>query len=142
MDIYGYKQYVYKQLKEHAIDNKLETIERDINMGRTPENIEMIMNSIDRQMTRIVIKAEKTCSSKHHESEWSIELHRHSILCKYWLTARKGMNSGYQALFRTRELYKQLSTEQQEGVKKTLAIVADEQYVARESHRCIDYKKS
>jgi hypothetical protein len=28
-DIYGYKQYVYKRMKEHSIDKKLDVIERE-----------------------------------------------------------------------------------------------------------------
>jgi hypothetical protein len=54
------------------------------------------------------------------------------------------MNNRYQTLLRTRELYNQLSEEQKEGVKRTLANVSVEQYpgvVARKSQRCIDYKK-
>jgi hypothetical protein len=104
----------------------------------------MRLNSIDCQMTRIVIAAEKIYSLRQHESEWSIELHKHSILCKYWLTARKGMNSGYQTLLRTRDLYNQLSEEQKEGVKESLANISDKQYpgvVARETQRCINNKE-
>jgi hypothetical protein len=77
-------------MKEHSFDKKLGKIEQVISMGAKPTDLELRLNSIDRQMTRIVTKAEKMCSSKHHESEWLIELHRHSILCKYWLTSRKG----------------------------------------------------
>jgi hypothetical protein len=57
---------------------------------------------------------------------------------------KKGMNSGYQTLLRTRELYNLLSEEQNDGVKKSSANITDKQYpgvVARETQRCIDNKK-
>jgi hypothetical protein len=104
--------------------------------------LEARLNSIDCQKTRTVTTAEQKYSSIHHKSEWSIELHQHSILCKYWLTSKKGMNSGYQTAFKTKEPYNQLTKEQ--GVQRLLTNINDDMYpsiVSREVQRCVDYKK-
>jgi hypothetical protein len=139
-DIYAYKQYIHEKVKEHRINTKLEAVEQMLAERKIPKDLEARLNSIDQQITT----AEGKFSSRHHESEWSIELHQHSILCKYWLTSIKGMSSGYQTAYRTKELYNLLTKEQQEGVKRLLINATEETYpniVAREAQRCVDYKR-
>jgi hypothetical protein len=118
----------HKKLKEQLIYTKLEEIEQELKLGFISKELERRINSINKRTMRIVTTAENECSSRHHESEWSIELHQHWILSWYWLTVKKGMTSRYQTALTCKELYHQLTKEQQVVVKHSLQNVTEEQF--------------
>jgi hypothetical protein len=118
----------HKKLKEQLIYTKLEEIEQELKLGFISKELERRINSINKRTMRIVTTAENECSSRHHESEWSIELHQYLILSWYWLTVKKGMTSRYQTALTCKELYHQLTKEQQVVVKHSLQNVTEEQF--------------
>ena len=50
---------------------------------QTPDEVALLANSIDRQITRALLSAEKNCK-KHKLEPWSEELHFASLHVKYW----------------------------------------------------------
>jgi hypothetical protein len=120
MDIFTFKKTVDGGFHEHLIYLKVEKIEQEIQSGKIPNDLEAQLNSIDKQVTRITLAAEKKCASSHHESEWSIELHQHSILCKYWTIVNKGEKSAYKTSFRAAQLYRLLMEHQALQIKNAL----------------------
>jgi hypothetical protein len=68
---------------------------------------------VDKQVTKIVLKAEKENSSLHHDNAWPIALHQQSLSCRYWSVIKRGMMNGRQTHRQTTRLYHQMNKENQ-----------------------------
>jgi hypothetical protein len=76
--IYHCKQHIHKQFLIHHIYERASEIQRLYKEGPiTPEFREKI-NRLDKQITEIILSAEKSQVPREHESDWSIAIHHQS----------------------------------------------------------------
>jgi hypothetical protein len=89
LDIYNYKKYIDEKFREHKIYAKSQQLQQLI-LYESKERAEHIINNLDKFITTTMLRAEKKCCRTRHETDWSVELHVTSLLCKYWLKIIKG----------------------------------------------------
>jgi hypothetical protein len=75
---------------------------------RYQKNFEVELNALDRQVTEMMLSAEKHVCPRQHENWWSLEIHYQSVICNYWITREKGhrnhIDNSNQAFERLRAL--------------------------------------
>jgi hypothetical protein len=144
-DVYKYKQEVHNEFVKRRIYTKVEKIHRmSYEDGHCSEQIEMMVNAVDKLVTDIVLKAEKNTTSKYYKSEWSIALHRQALVCRYWSTIKHGMKNGRRTDRQTSKLYRQMDEENQkylDSIFEDSSAFQTSQIVTRELKRNIEIKR-
>jgi stress response protein SCP2 len=80
--IYRYKQYIHNQFVIH------QRYERANEIYSQAEGGKVKLNRLDKQITEILLAAERYQCSKQQETEWSVAIHHQAQLCKYWALLR------------------------------------------------------
>jgi hypothetical protein len=81
-------------------------------------SLERKKNTLDKQITEIVLAAEKSQCPKQHESDWSLTLHHQSLLRKYWSLTVKGTKNKIDTSRQANELFAQLPQEAQTEIQR------------------------
>jgi hypothetical protein len=114
--IYKYKNYIHRQFIRHRIYDRAAELKRLSDKGPvTPELIRQI-NNLDKQITEIILAAEKSQCLHKQETDWSITIHQQLLLCKYWAKVYKRVKDRFDTSKQSMELFSQLSDTQQQAI--------------------------
>ena len=80
----------------------------------------MKLNQLDKQVTEIMLAAEKKNCSRRHESEWSLELHITSLMCKYWTKQFKGLINGILVTEQIKTIWHRLPVEKKNEINSKI----------------------
>jgi hypothetical protein len=105
--LYAYKRALDKYFQEHRIYERAEEHFVAMFLPKLPELFERNINALDKQVTEICLKVEREQCLKRHETDWSIQIHHQSLICKYWITRNKGVRC---IINNAQQAYKRLST--------------------------------
>jgi hypothetical protein len=114
--IYRYKQYIHKQFQIHRIYKQAEEIKKQAENGKTTIELIQRLNNLDKQITEIMLAAEKSQCPKRLETEWSVTIHEQAQLCKYWAIVEKGILNTIDTSKQSREVFIHLSQEIQQEI--------------------------
>jgi hypothetical protein len=84
--IIKYQNRVYQQFKNHNIFDKALTLSQSISFD---SNFVTCMNSMDKQITEIVLQAEHKCATKRNNVRWNSEISDLSLMIKFFKLKRK-----------------------------------------------------
>jgi hypothetical protein len=118
-EIYLYKKYIDKHFHIHKIYEKTNNLP-SVSNHTTKRELEKILNNLDQTITEILLVAEKKCCRVRHNSNWSIDLHLISILCKYWLKSFKGYKNNINVANQLKRLHEQLPETIKSDIDKLL----------------------
>jgi hypothetical protein len=79
--IYGYKQYIHKQFVLQRIYGRAENIKNLAEQGPATPELEKRINNLDKQVTEIMLSAEKNYCPLQHETAWLGAIHQQALLC-------------------------------------------------------------
>jgi hypothetical protein len=74
------------------------------------------LNSLDKQITEIILAAEKSQCPKQQETEWSTTIHQQAQLCKYWAIVEKGIRNKINTNKQSSEILNLLTEEMQQEI--------------------------
>jgi hypothetical protein len=119
-DIFNYKMEVHKQFNIHRIYDRIQELFSKSLIEDNNTLFEYQLNSIDQQVTEIMIAAEMKKGTRRHESEWSIELHNTSLMCLYWTKQYKGIKNGVLVTRQVKTIWNKLPTAKKQEINEKL----------------------
>jgi hypothetical protein len=125
--LYEYKRALDKYFREHRIYERAEEYFVTTFLPKLPERFDRNINALDKQVMEICLKVEREQCPKRHETDWSIQIHHQSLICKYWIMRNKGIRC---YINNEQQAYKRLSTlppelkENIDGIIKTQILAA------------------
>jgi hypothetical protein len=114
------KRYIGTKSKPgvHRIYERAEAIKTQAENGNITKELIQRLNNLDKQITEIMLAAEKSQFPKRQETEWSITIHEQAQLCKYWAMVEKGIRNKIDTSRQSGTLIVQLSEEHQQEILK------------------------
>ena len=119
-EIYKYKEEINKQFVTHRIYERSQQIWLESLTDKCSKTLEVKLNQLDKQITEIMLAAEKQRCSRRHESEWSIELHTTSLMCKYWTKQFKGLINGIIVSKQIKTIWQKLPVDKKNEINSKL----------------------
>jgi exonuclease III len=115
--IYKYKQYIHHQFIIHRIYERSNEIKKLAAEGKVTQELLRKLNTLDKQITEIMLAAERNQCPKQHETEWSVVIHHQAQLCRYWALIVKGTKNRIDTKKQAREVFQQLPEEMQSEIQ-------------------------
>jgi hypothetical protein len=115
--IYEYKNYIHKQFIIHRIYERAEEIHRQSMEGKVTLELIQRLNILDKQITEIMLAAEKHQCPQQHETDRSVAIHHQSHLCKYWAILVKGARNKINTNKQANEIFQHLPEAMQQEIQ-------------------------
>jgi hypothetical protein len=93
------------------------------------------LNNLDKQVTEILLAAEQHICPQQHTTSWSVAIHHHLILCKYWSTIARGVRNSIDIRRLAATHYQQLPID----LQQTIDQVTNFQYLPTLKKVCYKY---
>jgi hypothetical protein len=87
----------HKHLRDTGTFAKLHKLQENLD-SLSPTQLQAQANSIDAQITRVLLSAESKCQRPQREP-WLVILHEASLQVKYWRLTKAAASNGYDATF-------------------------------------------
>lgn len=114
--IYKYKDHIHTQFVIHRIYERAEELFKCSDEEPVTEEYIIKLNNLDKQITEIMLSAEKKICPRQHESEWSVAIHQQSMLCKYWALVVKGTRNKIDTSRKSNEVFTELPEQMQNEI--------------------------
>ena len=127
-DLFHYKEEINKQFINHRIYERSNQLHEESRQGIVSRDFENKLNSIDKEITEIMVSAEnKKCRRRHVDSEWSVELHITSLMCLYWMKQYKGLINGVLVTKQLKTIWDKLNYEKKNEINMKTADLSNQQ---------------
>lgn len=121
-EVLNYKNYVHKEFEQHDIFQRSKALFDQATVCM-PHETQFLseLNALDRLITSIMIKAEKTQCSKKPPFLWSPAIHQASLIIKYWSIQQQVDRRGIDRKQELLDIYNKLEEKEQKAISDSIA---------------------
>lgn len=113
-EVLKYKEFIQSEFTTYDIFERAKALYEQATFPMANEQLFISeLNALDREVTNIMIKAEKTQCSKKPPFKWSPAVHQASLLIKYWSIKQNSDRKGTDRKQQLQDIYQQLEKEAQ-----------------------------